>query len=344
MKTDVNMSAVEVKGMAIVSKNKKDSLAMKRRPGHPRNRISKTVELVTPTSEETAEKVERNYEFPSLLDSFFRKLGEGETRVLPHSEVTALSKQIIGRNKSKARDNARVKLTEHNLRLVVLLSNDFCGRGIDQPDLIQEGVIGLMRAVDLFDYRKGFTFATYAWWWIRQAMFRAISKQASTIRVPINVPGAQRKVLDCAEKLAEKLSRPPTEAEIAKYLKVTPEVVRRLLDFRHPKMLFLDKSIDNEDGEGNRYETIADERAEDPSELANRAMVHDSLMSLIERLPSREQSVIKLRFGFEGGKPHTLEEVGQKFGVTRERIRQIQEKVLRKLRTRVLGRDRFGYS
>ncbi len=344
MKTDVNMSAVEVEGMAIVSKNKEDSLAMKRRPGHPRNGIPKAGKFATPIEGETVEGGERNCEFPTMLDSFFKKLGGAEARVLSRSEVIDLSKQIIERKDSRARTGAQVELAWHNLKLVVKLAKVFCNRGLEFEVLIQEGVIGLIRAVELFDYRKGFAFSTYAQWWIRQAMLRAIANQAATIRVPINVPGAQRKVFDCAEKLAKKLSRPPTEAEIAKRLKVKPEVVRRLLDFRRPKMLLLDKSIDNEDGEGNQYDNIADEQAEDPSEITNRAMLHDSLLSLIERLPSREQSVIKLRFGFEGGKPHTLEEVGQKFGVTRERIRQIQEKVLRKLRTRVLGRDRFGYS
>ncbi len=334
MKTHMNMSAVEIiKERVIVSENKEGGWVVKRRPGRPRKGIHDAGEFVTLIG---GEIVERKNEIPTLLDSFFRNLGASD--VLPRLRVIELSKQILGRRNSKARDKARVELAEHNLKWVISVSKSFIGRGLDFPDLIQEGVIGLLRAVELFDYRKGFTFSTYSKWWIRQSILRAVVNQGQTIRVPVNTFDMRRKILNCAEMLAEKLGRPPTEKEIAKDSGESIKTVRRIFMFASPKMIYLDAPVPIGDtaGEKSSHEMIADDRSPNPSESADRATLHNHLINLLEELTLREKDIIKLRFGFGNGEgeERTLEEVGQKYGVTRERIRQIQENALHKLRHR----------
>lgn len=292
----------------------------------------KNDELTVSVEEETTE---RNNEISEPLILFFRNLGA--SNVLSRVRVSELSKQIIGRKNSKARDRARVELAEHNLKWVITLAKGFLGRGLEFSDLIQEGVIGLLRAVELFDYRKGFTFTTYSKWWIRQSILRAIENHGQTIRVPVNTFAMRRKILNCAETLVEKLGRSPTYKEIAKDSGESIKTVKRIFMFASPKMLYLDMPApvgDMADGKG-LHEIIADEHAPDPSASADRAMVRDHMMNLLEGLASREKDIIKLRFGFYNGEKQTLEEVGEKYKVTRERIRQIQEQALRKIRHRM---------
>lgn len=276
--------------------------------------------------------IEGNAETPELLDSFFRNLGASD--VLSRVRVIELSKQIIGRRNSKARDKARVELAEHNLKWVITLAKGFRGRGLDFPDLIQEGVVGLLRAVELFDHRKGFTFTTYSKWWIRQSILRAIVNYGQTIRVPVNTYDKRHKILDCAEALAKNLGRLPTYKEIAEHSGESMKTIKRIFRFAFPKLVYFDEPapIDDAANEKGLHEIIADDKSPDPSESADRATLHDHLINLIEGLAPREKGIIKLRFGFCNGEKQTLEEVGKKYKVTRERIRQIQEKTLRKLR------------
>jgi len=285
----------------------------------------------TPIEEETKERVERNDEVPTLLDSFFGRLGEGY-EVLSPSRVIELSKQIIGRKESKARSKAQVELAEHNLRFVARVAKKFCDRGVHYDDLIQEGTVGLIRAVELFDYRRGFTFLTYARWWVRQALHRAIANQAGMIRVSAHIRQAHKKVFDCAEKLAEKFRRPPTEIEIARRLKMETETVKRILEFEFPKMTPLDALTGEEADSRSLHEEIADERAVDPHAEAHGQFLRENIHKALSDLTDQERKVIELRFGLLDGESQTLEKVGKRFGVTRERIRQIEAIALKKLR------------
>lgn len=232
--------------------------------------------------------------------------------------------------------HARERLVEANLRLVVALAKRYRNRGVSFLDLIQEGNAGLVKAVERFDPARGFRMSTYATWWIRQAMGRAIADQARTIRIPAHVFDSLGRVLRAQRMLTQELGREPLIDEIAKRVKLTPEQVINLLSFDRSTV-----SFDGADGEDTNYdETLSDASAESPSTAYDRVALSAALHEAMEDLSEREQAVMSLRFGLDDGRAKSLEEVGRMFGVTRERVRQIESRTLAKLRT-PLARAQF---
>jgi RNA polymerase primary sigma factor len=225
---------------------------------------------------------------------------------------------------------ARAHLIQANLRLVVSVAKKYVGRGLSFLDLIQEGNIGLMKATDKFDYHRGFKFSTYATWWIRQAITRAISDQSRTIRLPVHVGETINRVKKTSHRLQQILEREPTQEEIAKAMCITDHKVRQMLDVsRHP--MSLEAPVGSE-GDAFLGDFIEDEGMPAPLEMAAQQMLKAHIGDALDRLTERERRIVVLRYGLEDGKFRTLEEVGRDFGITRERIRQIEAKALRKLR------------
>jgi len=238
-------------------------------------------------------------------------------------------------------DRARAHLIQANLRLVVSVAKKYVGRGLSFLDLIQEGNIGLMKATDKFDYARGYKFSTYATWWIRQAITRAISDQSRTIRLPVHVGETINRVRKTSHRLQQILEREPTQEEIARAMDITDDKVRQVLDVaRHP--VSLEAPVGTE-GDAFLGDFIEDDSMPPPLELASQQLLKAQICEALNKLTERERKIIVLRFGLEDGKFRTLEEVGREFGITRERIRQIEAKALRKLRHPTYSRKLRGY-
>ena len=250
----------------------------------------------------------------------------GKIPLLSSEEELALAKRVSAGDK-----DAKDKMAEANMRLVVSIAKRYVGRGLDLLDLIQEGNTGLLRAVEKFDPDKGFKFSTYATWWIRQAITRAIADQARTIRIPVHMVETINKLLRTQRRLTQELNREPTNDEIAAAMEIDVDKVEHIMKIKQD-ISSLDASIRDNEDDSVLADFIEDEDTVTPEESATSQLLKEQVKDMLNVLTEREQKIIRLRFGLEDGKSHTLEEVGGEFQVTRERIRQIEAKALAKLR------------
>ena len=282
-----------------------------------------------PATPEPAEKVEDDLSVPegiSIDDPVRMYLKEiGKVPLLTAEEEIEIAKRL-----ETGDEEAKKKLSEANLRRVVSIAKRYVGRGMLFLDLIQEGNLGLIKAVEKFDYRKGFKFSTYATWWIRQAITRAIADQARTIRIPVHMVETINKLIRVSRQLLQQYGREPTPEEIAKEMGISESKVREIIKIAQ-EPVSLETPIGEEE-DSHLGDFIPDDDAPAPAEAASFALMKEQLLDVLDTLTPREEKVLRLRFGLDDGRQRTLEEVGKEFNVTRERIRQIEAKALRKLR------------
>ncbi|MEO6857071.1 MAG: RNA polymerase sigma factor RpoD [Solirubrobacteraceae bacterium] len=274
---------------------------------------------------EQRKKVEVDLTVEPSLDSlrlYLRSIGRVNL-------LTAEQEVLLARRIERGDMTAKQQMIEANLRLVVSIAKSYLGRGLTFLDLIQEGSMGLIRAVEKFDYRRGYKFSTYATWWIRQAVTRAIADKGRTIRIPVHMVEKLNKVVHVERQLVQQLGREPTPLEIANELETTVREVRDILRMAQ-QPISLEKPIGEED-DSALGDFVEDQTAESPFELASEHLRRENLRRALAALPEREREVIEMRFGLSGERPFTLEEVGRAFNVTRERIRQIENHTLKKL-------------
>lgn len=260
----------------------------------------------------------------------------GKVPLLTREEEIELAKRIENGDEA-----AKKKLAEANLRLVVSIAKKYIGSGMSFLDLIQEGNLGLIKALDKFDYTKGYKFSTYATWWIRQSITRAIADQGRTIRIPVHMIENINKLIRIQKQLIQELGREPYPEEIAKIMKMDVDKVRDIMKIAQ-KPISLDTPVGEEEN-SQLGDFIEDENIDTPVDIATHTLLREQLIHVMETLTPREQEVLRLRFGLDDGRTRTLEEVGVKFNVTRERIRQIESKALRKLRHPSRSKQLKGY-
>ncbi len=295
--------------------------------------IGKPLEL-TPTEEElqnTADEVV--VEDPNALAETFKLDDPMRMYLKEIGKIPLLSQEKeleLAKRMADGDEEASHQMAEANLRLVVSIAKRYVGRGMQLLDLIQEGNMGLIKAVEKFDYTKGYKFSTYATWWIRQSISRAIADQARTIRIPVHMVETINKVLRTAHSMVQDLGRDPTADEIAKQMDMPVEKVAEILKMAQ-EPVSLETPVGEED-DSHLGDFIQDQKIAEPAEAVSFNLLHEQLEKLLEGLSPREATVLRMRFGLVDGRPYTLEEVGKEFNVTRERIRQIESKALRKLR------------
>ena len=280
-------------------------------------------DIVKDAEEDNFEDIEKNMAIDDPVRMYLKEIGK--VSLLTADEELELAKRM-----EEGDEEAKKKLCEANLRLVVSIAKRYVGRGMQFLDLIQEGNLGLIKAVDKFDWHKGFKFSTYATWWIRQAITRSIADQARTIRIPVHMVETINKQIRITRQLLQELGRDPSPEEIAKEMEIPVEKVREISKIAQ-EPVSLETPIGEEE-DSHLGDFIPDEDVPSPADAAAFSMLKDQLNEVLATLTDREQEVLRLRFGLDDGRQRTLEEVGQQFNVTRERIRQIEAKALRKLR------------
>ncbi|NMD42729.1 MAG: RNA polymerase sigma factor RpoD [Firmicutes bacterium] len=297
--------------------------------GNGKSSVARETEKAVETEDATRTEEEEDLSLPggvAINDPVRMYLKEiGKISLLTSEEEVELAKAIENNS-----EEARRRLAEANLRLVVSIAKKYVGRGMLFLDLIQEGNLGLIKAVEKFDYRKGYKFSTYATWWIRQAITRAIADQARTIRIPVHMVETINKLIRIQRQLVQELGREPAPEEIAREMNISEDRVREILKISQ-EPVSLETPIGEED-DSHLGDFIEDQEAQAPADAAAFELLKEQLEDVLDTLTSREEKVLRLRFGLDDGRSRTLEEVGQYFGVTRERIRQIEAKALRKLR------------